>query len=452
MKPYILCLLLVATSILDAQVTLKVTSIPTNTPAGSVIYAAGSFNGWNPAGTPLIADGNGNYSFTIPEGTGVVEYKFTRGSWATVEGNASGKFLPNRTFTFTGNPQTLQLTILTWEDTGAGNPSTAAANVHILSNSFFMPQLNRSRKIWIYLPPDYQTSAKRYPVIYMHDGQNLFDNTTSYAGEWQVDETLNRLFSEGDYGAIVVGIDNGGGDRINEYTPWVNSQYGGGEGDKYLQFLVETLKPHIDNNYRTKPEPAFTAMIGSSLGALISVYGGVKYPTVFSKIGSFSPAYWIVSAELNSYIANSTVSLTGTHMYTVAGSNESATMVTEINKVRTNLQNKGIISFEKLDSYGQHNENYWKGEFAAAYKWLVQNLPLSTEELSGIKPGVRVSNKNNMYVQGISTNTEARLYDVSGKMVESLTLNDGWNMLKTELTIGSYILKTDSDTVQFLVL
>src|SRR5205085_11725242 len=130
-------------------------------------------------------------------------------------------------------PQIFNLTVLSWEDiSGSGPSSTAAANVQVLNTSFFMPQLNRSRKIWLYLPPDYYTTSKTYPVLYMEDGQNLFDNATSFSGEWQIDETLNTLHSQGNYGAIVVGIDNGGGERLNEYSPWVNATYGGGQGDQ----------------------------------------------------------------------------------------------------------------------------------------------------------------------------------------------------------------------------
>lgn len=449
MKQLLPLFLLVAVA-LPAQVTLRVTSVPANTPEGATIYVAGSFNSWNPAATALVADGNGKYSCVIAEGKGTAEFKFTRGSWATVEGNATGKYLPNRTFSFTGSAQTLNLSILSWEDTGAGSPGTAATNVQILNNAFQIPQLNRTRRIWIYLPPDYQTSTKRYPVLYMHDGQNLFDNATAFAGEWQVDETLNRLHSEGDYGAIVVGIDNGGADRINEMTPWENTQYGGGEGDKYLQFIVETLKPYIDANFRTLAKAEHTALIGSSLGGLISTYGGVKYPNVFSKIGSFSPAYWIVSSELNSWLSAAPVNLSATRLYTVAGSNESASMVAEIEKVRANLQSKGIISIEKLDTYGQHNENYWKGEFEAAYKWLFTTTALSTDAVADKKPSV-IASKNNLFVEGIPTNTIAWLYEISGKMVERITLSEGWNKLNTELSVGSYILKTEQDSIQFLI-
>ena len=126
----------------------------------------------------------------------------------------------------------------------------------------------------------------------MHDSQNLFDNYYSFAGEWGIDETLNSLFNAGDYGCIVVGVDNGGVERINEYSPWVNASYGGGDGDKYARFIVETLKPYIDQNYRTSPEREKTGIMGSSMGGLISFYIGLKYQEVFSKIGIFSPSFW----------------------------------------------------------------------------------------------------------------------------------------------------------------
>ena len=451
MRKYLLFFVLSST-FLFSQVTLKITSIPTNTPTAATIYVAGSFNGWNPSSTPMVSDGNGNFVYTVPEESGIAEYKFTRGSWSTVEGNATGNYLPNRTFTFSGTAQTLNLTIQSWEDLGAGNPSTAASNVHIMSNSFFMPQLNRNRKIWIYLPPDYQTSTKTYPVIYMQDGQNLFDNATSFSGEWQIDETLNNLFSQGDYGAIVVGIENGGSNRINEYTPWNNPQYGGGEGDQYMQFITETLKPYVDSNYRTKSGAEYNALIGSSLGALISNYGAVKYSGVFSKIGSFSPAYWIVRDQFNNYIQTSTANLSNMRIYFVAGSNESSTMASDIETVKNNLQAKGLKSTNtlvKLDSYGQHNENYWKGEFAAAYKWIFQNTALQVDNISKKKISV-VLEKGNLLVNGLDKNLPAEILDYSGRTVECIILKNGWNKLKHDLKKGSYLLKTPNESVKFL--
>ena len=453
MKKFLLLLVLITVQI-TAQITLKITAIPANTPSGSTIYVAGTFNNWNPSLTPMVSDGNGNYSYTVPEGTGVLEYKFTRGAWSSVEANATGNDIPNRSANFTGSAQTLNLTVQSWKDLGgAGNPSTAASNVHILSNNFAIPQLNRTRKIWIYLPPDYETSTKTYPVLYMEDGQNLFDNVTSFSGEWQVDETLNTLFAQGDYGAIVIGIDNGGASRINEYTPWNNPQYGGGEGDQYMQFVAETLKPYVDANYRTKPAKEFNALIGSSLGALISNYGGVKYSQTFSKIGSFSPAYWIVNTQFNNYITNSTADLSGMRIYFVAGSGESSTIVNEIQTVKNNLQTKGLTAANtlvKIDSYGQHNENYWKGEFSAAYKWLFQTTPLATKDISKKKIEA-VFGKNQIFIKGLSKNSEAKIYEMSGRMVEKIQLKNGSNDLKNALPKGNYILQLETESVRFLV-
>lgn len=453
MKKFLLFTVLISMQIF-AQITLKITNIPANTPANATIYVAGTFNGWDPGSTAMVADGAGNYTYTIPEGSGVLEYKFTRGAWSSAEGNASGTYLPNRTANFSGSPQTLNLNVQSWEDLGSGNPSTATANVHIMNTAFVMPQLaNRTRKIWIYLPPDYDSSTKTYPVIYMEDGQNLFDNKTAFAGEWQVDETLNTLFLQGDFGAIVIGIDNDGGERINEYCPWNNTQYGGGDGDKYMQFVAETLKPYVDANYRTRPSKEYNALIGSSLGALISNYGGVKYSATFSKIGSFSPAYWINATEFNNYITTSTADLSGTRIYFVAGSTESATMASDIETVKNNMQAKGLTAANtlvKLDSYGQHNENYWKGEFSAAYKWLFKNEKLKTQETSANKVGVVFEN-NQIFVKDLSEKTVAEIYDISGKMIEMVSLKNGWNAVKNVLPKGNYILQMGNESSRFIV-
>lgn len=363
-------LMLCSLTMMAAQVTIIVTSIPQNTPVGDNIYIAGDFNGWNP-GDPasvLIENGQGQPQIIL-EGTGGIEFKFTRGSWATVEGNENGQFLPNRTFTF-GSTDTLELQILSWEDQGGGN-HTAAENVVIMDEDFFMPQFNRTRRIWLYLPPDYEISGKNYPVLYMHDGQNLFDAATSFAGEWEVDETLNLLFEAGKDVPIVVGIDNGGGDRIDEYTPWPNPNYGGGDGALYAQFIVETLKPYIDANYRTKPEQPFTGVMGSSLGGLISHFIADKYQEVFNKAGVFSPSYWF-----NDSIYDFTY-LTGKQQpakfYIMGGTAESGGLVQEMNDMADTLMDVGFTELEikvKVVQGGQHNEQLWREEFGLAYQWL----------------------------------------------------------------------------------
>jgi predicted alpha/beta superfamily hydrolase len=437
-----------------AQVTLRITSIPANTPANTTIYLAGSINNWNPMSAQYImqSDGLGAWQIVIPEGTGTVEYKFTRGSWPTVEGNASGGFLPNRSFAFTGNPQTINLTIQSWEDiAGSGGNSTAAANVQILSQNFFMPQLNRSRKIWLYLPPDYQTTTKTYPVLYMQDGQNLFDNLTSFSGEWQIDETLNTLHAQGNYGAIVVGIENGGAERLNEYSPWNNPQYGGGQGDLYMQFVGETLKPFIDANFRTKPQPQYNALIGSSMGAFISTYGGVKYPNLFSKIGIFSPAFWFSLTNMSSYITSSTNDLTDLRMYFVAGQNESSTMVNNSNTIKNNFLAEGVAAsniLTKYDSYGTHTESYWRGEFSAAYLWLFQNEILTNTNFEGQEIIVFQNNRGEIAVDGLSEESNFLVYSIIGQQVGELQLNNGTNAIPFDFQSGLYLLKSASNPSQ----
>src|SRR5215212_12069243 len=126
---------------------------------------------------------------------------------------------------------------------------TIVGTVRVL-NQVTSPELGNQRDILVYLPPAYDFSQQRYPVIYMHDGQNLFDEATSYNGEWQVDETMEAL-SQAGYPAIVVGIPNLGARRIEEYNPFPDPQHGVGQGQAYLAFVVETLKPLIDQEFRT---------------------------------------------------------------------------------------------------------------------------------------------------------------------------------------------------------
>jgi predicted alpha/beta superfamily hydrolase len=354
----------------SAEVTMIVSSIPPNTPPGDDIYIAGNFQGWNPGDPDYALQPNllGKPQITI-QGTGTIEFKFTRGDWQTVEGNENGGFLPNRTFTF-GSSDTLDIVILSWEDIGGSN-HTAAENVVVMDDDFYMPQLNRYRRIWLYLPPDYETTTKHYPVLFMHDGQNLFDLATSFAGEWEVDETLNALFDQGKGVPIVVGIDNGSIHRINEYTPWINPQYGGGEGDLYASFIVETLKPYIDQNYRTKPEREFTGVMGSSLGGLISHYIGLKYQDIFSKAGIFSPSFWFSdSAFVFTY---ETGKQNAMRYYMMGGTNESGSLVQEMNLMKDTLHEAGFEDEEiylKVVQGGQHNEYLWRTQFKEAYEWL----------------------------------------------------------------------------------
>ncbi|PCH54355.1 MAG: esterase [Flavobacteriaceae bacterium] len=250
--------------------------------------------------------------------------------------------------------------------------STISKNVSTIEKEFLIPELNNiSHKIWVYLPPNYYESLKKYPVIYMHDGQNLFDNKTSYIGEWEVDETLNKLFNKTGKGFIVVGIENGGEERINEYTPWKNKKYGGGKGAIYINFLVNTLKPYIDSNYRTKKSAKHTAIIGSSLGGLISYYGGLKYPAVFGKIGALSTSFWFSNKVIDFTKKHGNTSKLKLYLY--VGSKEDDTMESDTKNMKNLLLASGFPAKNikvSVNPIGKHNETAWKSEFLEVVKWL----------------------------------------------------------------------------------
>ncbi|MGB1288536.1 MAG: alpha/beta hydrolase [Aggregatilineales bacterium] len=160
----------------------------------------------------------------------------------------------------------------------------------LICDTVHSPQLDNNRHILVWLPPSYYQSDKRYPVLYMQDGDNLFDDHSSYAGEWHVDETLTQLAAD-DIEAIVVGIPNMGSQRFTEYNPFVGRRPG--KGITYLHFIIETLKPLIDRDFRTLPDAPDTGLVGSSMGGLISLYGFLKYPLVFGLCGALSPVFWI---------------------------------------------------------------------------------------------------------------------------------------------------------------
>jgi len=457
MKNRLLLLLALCLSAnLFAQLTIRVTAIPTSTPAGEPIHIAGSFQGWNP-GDPnsILADlGNGQFEITINPPIGLIKFKFTRGSWATVEGTANGGFLPDREFNYLGGVVTHNVTIAGWE--GLGQNSTAAPNVHLLNANFFMPQLNRSRRILIYLPPDYETTQKQYPVLYMHDGQNLFDDATSFSGEWGVDEALNQLHAQGDYGCIVVGIYNGGALRIDELAPWVNTSYNeGGEGDQYVDFIVETLKPFVDQNYRTLPSRDYTGIMGSSLGGLISQYGIMEHQDVFSKAGIFSPAFWFNDPEIFNHSAN-TPKTAPMKIYQLAGQQEgNGSVVADVNQMEAVLLNNGFGTGELFKAFhqdGQHSEWYWKREFPAAYQWLFSGLNYSATNEPGIAKLKLYPNPTDsaLFVENLPDLPKLtyQVYAIGGQLVKKGKLEAGQSLDVSRLPAGSYLLQVFSKKKQ----
>lgn len=366
-------LLLLPVQFCMAQHSLRVIVAPPTKDNTGEIYMAGSFNGWNPKDETfrLRKDDKGNFTLlllNIPAGD--YEYKFTKGGWETGETNEKGEPVANRRLKLVSDT-TLRLTVAGW---AAGvNPvrkNTASANVRVIDTSFYMPQLKRHRKIWIYLPADYATSKKKYPVLYMHDGQNLFDEATSYAGEWGVDETLDSSKKQ----SIVVGIDNGSLKRMNEYNPFDTERFGKGEGKQYVDFIAKTLKPYIDKKYRTLPDKRNTMIAGSSMGGLISMYAIVRYPNVFGGAGVFSPSFWI-APELTAYIKKTVKASTHrqSRIYFYAGERESKDLAREVLAVFETMRMKAGCQMEvKINAEGEHNEAWWRMEFPMFYNWIIK--------------------------------------------------------------------------------
>lgn len=440
---------------LTAQVTFIVQSMPADTPLQDSIYIAGDFTGWDPGSASFMLHTNtqGKWAITLAgqSAGSTIKYKFTRGSWATVEKGAGGEEIADRLFTF-GIFDSVYVNILNWADNSGGGNSTAASNVTIMSTDFFMPQLNRARKIRIYFPPDYETSGLSYPVLYMHDGQNLFDVATSFAGEWQVDETLNTLASQGKNVPIVVGIDNGGADRIGEYTPWPNVQYGGGDGDKYMQFIVETLKPYIDGHYRTLPGRENTGLMGSSLGGLISHYCALRYPDIFGKAGLFSPSYWF-SDSVWTFTHNS-AQTENIRIYQLCGTNESAGMQGEMQRMNDSLTAVGFgqenIS-NKVVNGGQHNEKLWREAFGDAYLWLFDTYANSGEE-PGKQDGIHcfpnpVDDVLTYSLEKTIVYDSVQLIDMKGRLIKSIMHTDENKIDVRDLLPGSYIIRCSEGEV-----
>ena len=374
----------------SAQLTLRVMPEPPGTPPGATVFVAGDFNGWKPGDTTwaLKPAGDGALAITLPASIrGNIAFKFTLGAWTTVETTAAGGDVPNRTFTIppTG-ATTLTAAIGAWRTATVGpvvaKVSTARPSVRILSDSFSIAALGRTRRVWVYLPPGYEAGTKRYPVMYLQDGQNVFDAATSFAGEWGVDETIDSLSARGVAGAIVVAVANGGTHRMDEYNPWKNAaaRFGGGEGEAYVSFLARDLKPYIDAHYRTRTDARSTTIAGSSMGGLIALYASLTRPGVFGNAGVFSCACWIARDEIMALVKQTKPSTPHARFYFVVGSLEGNNSEPEKDQ-RAVVRAMNGVGFRtstdvvaRVAADGKHEEWFWRREFPKAYLWLTGNL------------------------------------------------------------------------------
>ena len=279
------------------SVELYVT-VPAETPENAIVYVTGSqraAGNWKPDVIKLhrLDDGRWHIKLELPKG-GTLEYKLTLGSWAEVEKGASGREIANRTVALDANKQ-VEATVKSWAKGQARGTRNHTLTGDIkFHTSFGSKYLTLARDVLVWLPSGYEEAANaqnRYAVLYMHDGQNLFDAATSAVGiEWRADETARGLISTGKIEPIIiVGICNTSA-RMTEYTYGAMPRPTGKSGEDYLRFIVEELKPFIDSTYRTQSDRKHTAVAGASLGGLISLYIASARPDVFSMAGVLSPS------------------------------------------------------------------------------------------------------------------------------------------------------------------
>ena len=286
-----------------------------------------------------------------------IEYKFTRGDWATEEALADGTIPGNKSFIVLKN-DTINHQIQNWRDRVYQPEGKVTGGIRYHYN-FYANRLKNERTIIVWLPESYKTETKkRYPVLYAHDGQNLFDPKTSFIGvDWQLDETADTLIRNNEIEEIIiVGIYNTP-DRVQEYS---DTEI----GRSYMHFIINDVKPFIDHTYRTLPDRENTAMMGSSMGGLISFYMVWRYPEIFSKAACLSTSlqwnYGAILKEIEEYDGSKKKIKIYSDSSGGGSEGRSAPLYQKLNEI---LIAKGFqegVDFEYyFDEAGDHSERSW---------------------------------------------------------------------------------------------
>ena len=351
------------------------------------VFITGNFNKWNPRDLNFKLDEIGANTYFIDIDNDLlpdpIEYKFTRGGWENVEIDRFGNITPNRKIT--KRKLETKDVVKKWRVNWAPFKEEFFPVVEIISEKFFIPQLNKTRKIWALLPYNYHQSTESYPVLYLHDAQNLFNEGSPF-GNWEIDKKMSILAEYGRGNVIIIAIENGSEDRIKEYVLDNESITENAEGKKYLRFLADTLKPYVDSVYRTKFEREFTGIGGSSLGGLISIYSGFLYPEVYSKLMIFSPSLWL-NPE-NNFPQMNFKNPYDIKVYLYGGEQEGSEMTERIKLFEYQLEaweSSHTLQFEirtSINHEGRHQEFYWSQEFPRAIEWLYFDSQEDPKDLS----------------------------------------------------------------------
>lgn len=360
---------------------------PRDTPKDAVLHISGgapALGNWSGSGVKLRRQDDGTWRgrVKLPDAQSV-EFKITRGDWRSVEKDATGGEIANRKFT-AASGLTVRAKVARWAEEGkhadraAARPpakSTRTGDIR-LHEAFESRHLGNRRDILVYLPPDYDKRKDRYPVLYMHDGQNVFDAATSFLGiEWKADEHAERLIHDGRIAPMIIVAIANTPDRMNEYTMVRDESRGaGGRGGAYAKFLVEEVKPFIDRTYRTNPRREHTGVAGSSLGGLISLEICRRYPEVFSHCGVISPALmWNDDAILRELESSDNAWMKRVKFWVDMGTAEGRqiesfnTAVKRTRRLVEILDKAGLSrgrDYEYMEvEGGQHNEAAWAARF-----------------------------------------------------------------------------------------
>jgi predicted alpha/beta superfamily hydrolase len=256
------------------------------------------------------------------------------------------------------------------------------------------PQLRNRRSVDVYLPWSY-ASGRRYPVVYMQDGQNLSDPSTAFAGTWDLDGVLDRLSSAG-LETIVVGVHHAGENRLAEYSPFPDRRHGGGDADAYLEFLTATVKPRIDRLFRTEPGREATAILGSSMGGLVSLYAYFRFPSAFGRAAAMSPSIWFGQGAVLEFIDQARTP--AGRLYVDVGLHEGAGTLRDVRRLGRLLVRKGFARDRRArrarspfvgldrrglhrgkprvryieDAGGRHDEAAWSRRLSGALTFLLE--------------------------------------------------------------------------------
>lgn len=361
----------------NMQLTLHLHSSSDRNTDARPVYISGNFNDWNPADERyrMGADEENAHhyslSFTdlevLPD---TLEYKFTRGGWENAELDTYGNEIMNHTISkYSG---CVSDTVPHWKQNGISFSESYRPVINIINEHFKIPQLIKTRRIAALLPHDYYHTNQRYPVLYLQDGQNLFDDHAPF-GSWELDKRLAFMAEHGLGKFIVIAIDHAEEERLAEFTPSLpTSRLGSGNGKKYARFLAETLKPYIDTHFRTRPEREFTGIGGSSMGGLISIYAAKQHPEMYSRLLLFSPSFW-VTPRLPIRFVDEATSFSG-KIYTYGGGDETEQLVGRLTEFHEKLikasQTRKLESRLSINPVGKHTESEWSREFPLAASWL----------------------------------------------------------------------------------